>query len=68
MPTGEFIARILKESLGLAEDHTTLQIVCSWCSKEMSAKDGEGESGISHGMCDDCLTKFDGDIRLSEVP
>jgi hypothetical protein len=28
--------------------------VCSWCQKGTGLKDGEGRSGISHGICADC--------------
>uniref|UniRef100_A0A6M3LPM9 Uncharacterized protein n=1 Tax=viral metagenome TaxID=1070528 RepID=A0A6M3LPM9_9ZZZZ len=33
---------------------TILEVVCAWCLKDMGEKDGEGVSGVSHGMCDDC--------------
>jgi len=33
-----------------------LQIVCAWCGKVLGETDGEGVEGISHGICDHCLT------------
>lgn len=27
---------------------------CAWCGKYMHSKDGEGQSGDSHGMCHKC--------------
>lgn len=36
---------------------TLLKVVCAWCGKDLGEKDGEGEEGISHGMCDECYAK-----------
>lgn len=43
---------------------TTLIIKCAWCKKPLGTKDGQGVSGISHGICKDCEKKFEkGDIK-----
>ena len=43
---------------------TTLYRVCSWCGKDMGTKDGQGVSGVSHGMCKSCQKKFEkGNIK-----
>ncbi|MCX6724432.1 MAG: hypothetical protein NT155_04705 [Candidatus Staskawiczbacteria bacterium] len=34
-----------------------MKIVCAWCRKEIGEKEVEGESGITHGICDECLQK-----------
>lgn len=34
---------------------TKLKIVSAWCGDEMGEKDGKGKTGISHGICKDCL-------------
>ena len=35
----------------------TIIVKCAWCGKDIGAKDGEGVSGISHGICEECLEK-----------
>ena len=49
-----------------------LNIVCAWCGKELGEKDGKGETGTSHGMCDDCfrleMRKLSGEIELEVTP
>lgn len=36
----------------------TLKITCAWCDKDMGEKDGQGISGISHGICQDCYDRI----------
>lgn len=36
---------------------TIIKIECGWCGKPLGEKDGKGVEGVSHGICDDCLTK-----------
>jgi len=36
---------------------TIIYIVCAWCNKAMGSKDGEGVSGVSHSICQECLAK-----------
>jgi len=38
-------------------DMTTMKVVCAWCGADLGEKDGKGEDGISHGMCDKCFAK-----------
>ena len=33
---------------------TKLQVVCAWCGKDMGEKYGNGQEGVSHGMCEEC--------------
>jgi len=35
-----------------------MRIVCAWCGKDMGEKDGEGEKGVTHYLCEECLTKL----------
>ena len=35
-----------------------LKVVCAWCGKDIGEKDGQGQEGISHGMCDECYVKW----------
>jgi len=35
-----------------------LIVVCAWCGREISRKSGEGQTGISHGICRSCLQKL----------
>jgi hypothetical protein len=30
-------------------------IVCSYCRKQMGEKDGQGQTGVSHSICPDCM-------------
>ena len=34
---------------------TVLEIRCAWCGDTLGYKNGKGQSGISHGICDTCL-------------
>jgi hypothetical protein len=37
---------------------TTIVVFCAWCGKPLGTKDGEGVSGVSHGICPDCARQF----------
>jgi len=39
---------------------TVMKIVCAWCGKPMGEKDGQGQEGISHGMCEECHERLVG--------
>ena len=32
-----------------------IEIICSYCGKNMGTKEGKGTEGISHGVCVDCF-------------
>ncbi|MCK9597605.1 MAG: hypothetical protein M0R06_01115 [Sphaerochaeta sp.] len=34
----------------------TIEIVCAWCGKPMGSKPGDGQTGVSHGICPECVT------------
>jgi len=36
---------------------TIIKVVCAWCGKYIGEKDGEGQEGVSHGMCQECYEK-----------
>jgi len=36
---------------------TILYIKCAWCGKDMGTKDGKGDTGVTHSVCEDCLKK-----------
>ena len=36
---------------------TVMQIVCAWCGKDMGTKDGKGETGVSHSICEVCAKR-----------
>lgn len=36
---------------------TKMRVVCAWCGADMGEKDGQGETGVSHGMCEDCYNR-----------
>lgn len=36
---------------------TVLTVVCMDCSCLMGERDGQGVSGVSHGLCPDCLAR-----------
>jgi len=33
---------------------TTMTIICAWCGKHLGDKEGGGESGTTHTICDEC--------------
>lgn len=36
---------------------TLLRRVCAYCGMDMGIKDGQGVSGVTHGICDSCLER-----------
>ena len=43
----------------IPENHTTAPRIerrCAWCGKTLGYAPGFGTSGISHGICEQCLT------------
>lgn len=32
-----------------------IEIICAYCGKKMGKKDGEGVSGVSHSICEECF-------------
>ena len=34
-----------------------LTVICAWCGKDMGTKPGQGQTGITHGICDECIEK-----------
>jgi len=32
-----------------------IEVICSYCGKSMGQKDGKGQTGVSHGICSECL-------------
>lgn len=36
---------------------TEIKVICACCGEEIDIKDGEGQTGESHGICDSCLVK-----------
>ena len=47
------------EELGKGRRGQELKMVCAWCGKDMGEKDGEGIEGISHSICEECLTQLE---------
>ncbi len=37
---------------------TTIRRICAWCLKELGTVDGEGQTGVSHGICQSCCEEF----------
>ena len=37
---------------------TVLTVTCAWCGCDMGTKEGEGVSGVSHGICESCYEKM----------
>lgn len=37
---------------------TLIRVFCAWCGKYMGDKDGQGQTGASHGMCPKCYKKL----------
>ena len=48
------------------ESKTVLLVKCAWCGKDMGEKDGQGVSGVSHGMCPECCRKVTADTEIAD--
>ena len=35
-----------------------MKIICAWCGKDLGEKDGKGEEGVTHGLCQECFDKM----------
>ena len=35
-----------------------MKVICAWCNKDMGEKGGKDVEGISHGVCEECLTRL----------
>jgi hypothetical protein len=46
---------------------TVIVVLCAWCGKHLGTKDGQGVSGVSHGMCQDCARAFLEELELEGV-
>ncbi len=40
-----------------------LKVECAWCGKDMGEKDGQGEEGITHGICDECKAQLEAETK-----
>jgi len=36
---------------------TEMTSICAWCGKNLGKKEGNGQVGITHGICPECSTK-----------
>ncbi len=45
---------------------TIIKIECAWCGKGMGEKDGEGQTGISHGLCPECARKMEAGENIED--
>jgi len=36
---------------------TKMLVYCAWCGKFLREIDGKGQTGASHGICEECLKK-----------
>ena len=53
-------ASIADVGAGFLSPGTVLKVECAWCGKDMGEKDGQGQEGTSHSICDECAAKMRG--------
>ena len=41
---------------------TVITVVCMYCKKYIGTKDGQGVTGVSHGICPACKSKLDKEL------
>lgn len=46
------------------QERGEIVVICAWCGKVMGKKPGLGQTGISHGMCDECLQREVGESAV----
>lgn len=49
------------------QEREEIVVICAWCGNVMGKKPGLGQTGISHGMCDECLQKAKGSKECYET-
>ncbi len=37
---------------------TIIRVVCAWCGADLGTINGQGQTGISHGICEECANKM----------
>ncbi len=42
-------------------------IRCAWCKTDMGEKEPLEDSGVTHGICDECLQVFRNELKEEEV-
>lgn len=47
----------------MKKERTTMNVVCSWCGADLGTKDGQGQTGTSHGICKACAKKEFGEDK-----
>lgn len=54
------VGKVEKQPNQVSEKRSTvMKVVCAWCGKDMGEKEGQGEEGITHSMCDECREKWE---------
>jgi len=43
---------------GDSKMETIMKVECAWCGADLGEKDGKGETGTTHGICQDCIDKY----------
>jgi len=41
-----------------------MKVYCAWCGEYLGRKNGQGVTGVSHGICADCFEKIKKTISL----
>ena len=61
------VAVISRARAPSAQNHM-VTIRCAWCGRDLGVKHGYGASGVSHGMCPGCASRFLADYDLASEP
>ena len=40
-----------------------MRVICAWCGKEIGKYDGDS-ADVSHGICDECLSRVEKEFGL----
>ena len=63
---GVIFPNMLNEMESCLKDRIT--VVCAYCKELIRIKDGNGISGISHGICQDCMEEVTSQIVKNPSP
>ncbi len=58
----EAVTGITRENVEqIMRDRAKIKVVCAWCQTDMGTKDGDGTTGVSHGICAACSVETFGE-------
>lgn len=67
--TPEYLNTVLQMTEdAMSKPKTTIDVICYGCGKYLHSKDGQGQSGVSHSLCERCKDEALAELDELRVP